>query len=426
MALTQVRAKIGEDWLTLTLNEATGRYEAQTTAQGTSVHQPGGYWPGEAEATNAGGETATATAANMSGLRFVVREETAPTLILISPAPGYLQTNAPVFVWEATDEAGGSGVDSDSFSLDGATAVAIEGGYRFTWTAAWPDGPHTVTASVSDYDGNETTISGAYLVDTVPPELYLTKPYQRHVTDAESVFVAGVVSDVTSGIKAVTVGGEAVWPPAGGVGETILSQAAPASSFAKGVLPAAAGTESFSAVVPLAVGENTIPVVVTDGAGNQTTGSVYMIRLITDRTQADADYLQTLIAKAWDDFTDGEKAYWDGVVRGGYNDEDYNRVGKAVEVLTAELVRRGYAPGTSPKTDWTEGDAPTEDDLDTYLGNVTKIRAAQPIDAPPVPPDWEDPTVEEANDIEKILVETDKLFPHYFAWTAGELTAGGY
>lgn len=398
MALTQVRAKIGEEWLTLTLNESTGRYEAKTTAQGTSYHQPGGYWAGEAQATDEAGETVTVTADKMAGLRFVVREETAPTLTLISPAPGYLLSQAVTFVFEATDETGGSGVDPDSFSLEGATAEAITNGYRFTWSTTWTDGPHTITASVSDYDGNLSTVSGAYLVDTVPPELYLQKPYQRHVTDAETVLVSGVVLDTTSGVGAVTVDGEAV--------------------------PVA--DRRFEKVVHLDVGENTIPITVTDQAGNTTTGSVYMIRLITDRTQADVDALTALKNKHWSQFTQEEKDFWWGVVRGAYNAEDYNRVGVAVEFLAEELKKRGYAISVDGKTDWTEEDAPTVDDLETYLLNVAKIRAAQPVEAPEVPPDWEDPTVEEANNIEKILVETDALFPKYFAWTAGELTAGGY
>lgn len=398
MALTQVRAKIGEEWLTLTLNEATGRYEAQTTAQGTSVHQPGGYWPGEVEATDEAGETVAVTADNMSSLRFVVREESAPALTLISPAPGYLLAQENTFVFEAVDEAGGSGVDPDSFSLEGAAAEEIPGGYRFTWSTAWADGQHTIMASVSDYDGNAATVSGAYIVDTVPPELYLQEPYQRHVTDEESVLVAGAVSDPTSGVGAVIVAGEAV-------------------SVASG---------RFETTVPLEVGENTIPIMVTDRAGNSTAGSVYMIRLITDRTQADADALAALAGKSWSKMTQEEKDLWNGLAKGGYNAQDYNRVGVAVGFLAEALKKRGYRIPVDAKTDWEESDAPTVSNLGTYLSNVARIRAAQPIDAPPVPPDWVNPTIQKANDIEKILVETDALFPKYFAWTAGEITAGGY
>lgn len=399
MALTQVRAKIGEEWLTLTLNEATGRYEAQTTAQGTSYHQPGGYWAGEAQATDEAGETVTVTADKMAGLRFVVREETAPTLTLVSPAPGYLLSQAVTLVFEATDETGGSGVDPDSFSLEGATAEVIPNGYRFTWSGTWTDGPHTVTASVNDYDGNVSTVSGAYLVDTVPPELYLQKPYQRHVTDAESVLVSGVVLDTTSGVGAVTVDGAAV--------------------------PVASGR--FEKEVPLDVGENTIPITVTDQAGNTTTGSVYMIRLITDRAQTDIDAIKALREIPVALWTDEQKAAWDYAVRRGSTDYwTLNRVGITVYFLSEVLKQHGYSVDVDPKKDYTKNDYPTESEWRKYLADVAEVATAQKVPVTELPATLNNPTLDKFNRVEKALVDADALFPKYFAWTAGELTAGGY
>lgn len=397
MALTQVRAKLGEEWVVLTYNEATGRYEGQLTPSGTSIHQPGGYFPVTVEATNDNGDTATATGETMASLRLVVRETTAPTLTLVSPAPGYLQTGTPTFVFDATDEAGGSGVDPDSFSLEGATAEEIPGGYRFTWSAAWADGPHTITASVEDYDGNVSTVSGAYTVDTVPPALYLTAPYMRHITDAETVVVAGSVSDLTSGVGSVTVGGEAV--------EVVSGR--------------------FMREVDLTVGENTIPIVVTDNAGNQTTGSVYMIRLITDRTKADVAVLEDLYRRPGE-WTEAELEWFNtAIVKGAYNAEDLNRVGVAVQWLAQELTRRGYLVSVQTKTDWDQTDAPTQTQMATYLQNVETVRSAQGLYVPDIPATMRRSTVEDWNKIEKVLVETDAHFPNYFAWSAGEVTAGG-
>ena len=37
MALTQVRARLGETWVTLAYNDATGRYEGTLTPSGTSA-----------------------------------------------------------------------------------------------------------------------------------------------------------------------------------------------------------------------------------------------------------------------------------------------------------------------------------------------------------------------------------------------------
>lgn len=398
MALTQVRAKLGEEWVVLTYNEATGRYEGQLTPSGTSYHQPGGYFPVEVEASNDSGDTATATAETMTALRLVVKETAAPTLTLVSPPPGYLQTGTPTFIFDATDEEGGSGINPDSFSLEGATAEEIANGYRFTWSTTWADGAHTVTASVEDYDGNPATVSGAYTVDTVPPSLYITAPYMRHITDAGTVTVAGSVSDLTSGVGGVTVDGEAV--------EVVSGR--------------------FMREVDLDVGENTIPIAATDAAGNQTTGSVYMIRLITDRTKADVAVLEALYSRPGQ-WTEAELEWFNtAIVKGAYNAEDLNRVGVAVRWLAQELTRRGYLASVQPKTDWNQTDAPTQPQMADYLQDVDTVATAQNLYTGELPLTMRRSTVEDWNNIEKALVETDKYFPNYFAWSAGEVTAGGY
>lgn len=405
MALTTVRARLGDTWVTLTYNESTGRYEGTLTPQATSIHQPGGYYSVEVEAVNDAGETASISGEQLPSLRLVVRETTAPVLTLVSPAPGYLTTGEPVFVFEATDEAGGSGVDPETFSLAGAAAEEIPGGYRFTWSppGGWADGAHTVTASVQDHDGNESTVSGSYTVDTVPPELLIRQPYMRHVVDDESVTVAGEVWDVTAPAVTVTVAGEAV-PVAGG---------------------------RFEAEVALAIGENRIPVIAADGAGNQVAAEVYMIRLVTDRTQADADKILDLCTRWYANWTEEERAWWASTPcrRGSYDALDLNRVGVAVDWLAGELRRRGYIAAARPKTDWTEADAPVQSQMTAYLANVETVRSAQGLYMPEIPWSMDElggkQGVEKANDIERALVAVDAVFPYYTAWTAGEVTCGG-
>lgn len=401
MALTQVRAKLGEEWVTLTYNESTGRYEGTLTPQATSIHQPGGYYSVEVEAANDTGETASITGEQLPALRLVVRETTAPTLTLVSPAPGYLTTGTPTFVFEATDEAGGSGVDPETFSPAGAAVEEIPGGYRFTWSppGGWAEGAHTVTASVSDYDGNQATVSGSYTVDTVPPVLLLRQPYMRHVVDEESVTVAGEVWDVTAPAVTVTVAGKAV-PVVGG---------------------------RFEAEVDLAIGENHIAVTATDGAGNQTTAEVYLIRLVTDRTEADRERIRELCARGVALWTAEERAWWASALclRGNYDERDLNRVGVAVDWLAKELRRRGYLAPAYPKTNWAETDAPTRTQRAAYLANVETVRVAQGIYLTEIPLTMDDLSLEGANDIERALVEADAVFPHYTAWTAGEVTCGG-
>lgn len=428
MALTQVRAKLGEEWVVLTYNESTGRYEGYLTPPGTSIHQPGGYYNITAEAVSESGETASVTGEQMASLRLVVRETSAPTLTLISPAPGYLQTQTPTFVFEATDEEGGSGVNPESFSVtenppasaDAAALPplargayeAISGGYRFTWSPPepWGEGAHTVTATVSDHDGNEAAVSGAYTVDTVPPELILRKPYQRHVVDDESVEVVVDAWDAVSGVASVTIGG---LPP---------SPASPGPPpFGKG------GFERYSADVPLSVGENHISVTVTDGAGNVTTAEVYMIRLVTDRTQFDVDFLRTLYEKPWEEWPEATQAWFLEVscLRGAYDPSDWNRVGVAVRWLAGELERRGYIASVAPKTDWTPDDAPRQSQMAAYLRDVETVRSAQNLYVQEIPATLRFSTFQDWNNIEKALVEADAIFPNYFAWTSGEVTCGG-
>lgn len=431
MALTQVRVKLGDTWTVLTYNSATGRYEGTITPPGTSIHQPGGYYVLTAQATNASGDTAEISGTQLPSLRLVVRETTAPTLTLVSPSPGYLTTTAPTFIFDATDEAGGSGVNPATFSLAGATSTPITGGYRFTWTppGGWAEGSHTITASVSDYDGNESTVSGAYIVDTVPPELRVLQPL-RHVVDDESITVAGEAWDNGSGIASVTIGGAPASPLVGEVaqragGGESGGELAPLSLAALDSSPTEGGA-GFTAQVPLAVGINNITVAATDGAGNQTTAQVYVIRLITDRTQADVAALVDLYDRGMANWTEAELAWFNsGVVRGAYNDDDLNRVGAAVAWLAAELERRGFLAPVQPKTDWTEADAPTRGQMQTYLANVEAVRIAQGLPMPPIPATMRHSNIDGWNKIEKALVETDAVLPYYTAWTAGEVTCGG-
>lgn len=401
MAITQVRAKLDGQWVTLTYNPATGRYEGKHEFQNTSFHELGGYFSIPVDATNDAGETTSEDGSTLKSLRQVVRETTAPNLTLISPAPGYLTTHDPVFVFEATDEEDGSGVAPDSFSPAGADVESIPGGYRFTWTPPepWPDGRCTLTASVSDYDGNVSAVSGAWVVDTTPPELRLKAPYMRHVVDTESILVSGTSWDA-NGVEVLVNG-----------------------------LPA--GGETFSANVLLEVGENYIQVTARDPAGWEVSEMLYVIRLITDRTAADVDALKAIQRRSVNTWSEADfEQFQRRKLRGVYTAEALNRVGIAVRFLAGELKKRGYAPKVSPKDDWSRGDeritrTPDED----YCRNVQVIRDAQGLDwlsGIAIPETLRSLTQDGANRLEQVLVETDAVFPNYAAWSSGEITCGEF
>lgn len=387
MAITQVRAQFDGQWVTLTYNEATARWEGDWTSTGSSRHEPGGYFPVTVELKNSTGKTETVSGTALKSLRLVSLEAEAPTLTLVSPAAGYVTTASPVFVLTAQDEAGGSGVDPASVEvlLDGETlahtASEAAGVYTITAPASGlSDGPHNLTVSVSDNDGNLAQLSAAYIVDTVPPELWLELPDSHAVVDAASVRIVGRARDLTAPPVTVTVAGEAVALTAG----------------------------RFDVTVPLAVGGNTIQVKAVDAAGLEAAREVYRIRLITDRTEADVEALAAWLKKPLSEWTVAEKAQFiQGVERGAYNASDLNRVGLAAGYLADWLTEYGYAVDVEDKQDWAPGDIPNRTQMARYLANIASIRGALASDAPPVPSDMEDLEIGEANDIEAVLVAVD-------------------
>ena len=112
--------------------------------------------------------------------------------------------------------------------------------------------------------------------------------------------------------------------------------------------------------------------------------------LVTDRTKADVD--------ARND-------------KGTYNASDLNRVGAAMNYVADRLRAAGYDPHISPKTDWKDDDWVDPAEQAVYLGDLAELRKqfAMMQATPPVPNDMEKLTYQEANDIEKILEDIDRL-----------------
>ena len=123
-------------------------------------------------------------------------------------------------------------------------------------STALSDGSHTVVVKASDYDGNAATQkSVSFKIDTVPPELSVTSPVNKLVTNKTTVTVAGTTNDATSSPVTLTINGSAV---------TVYDD----------------GT--FSKDITLKDGSNTITVVAKDGAGRTTT----VTRTVTLDTKA--------------------------------------------------------------------------------------------------------------------------------------------
>lgn len=392
MAISQVRAQFMGQWVTLTYNTATRRYEGTITPTATSRHQPGGYYPITVEATNDTGIVSTASGTSLSWLRLRVLEAMPPVLTLVSPSEGYITTSSPAILLTAKDEAGGSGVDPGSVAaaLDGVpvacTVTAAAGGYQVSLQPqGLSEGPHRLTVTVSDYDGNQAELTAAYIVDTVPPELELDGQDAHVVVDDASVTISGRVRDLTAPPVLVTVGGVGVDVDEDG---------------------------RWSYEVPLLVGENTIPVRAIDSAGLYTDQTVYRIRMVTDRTEADVDALRALLDKPFESWTAAEQqVYYQAAARGAYNYTDLDRVGTAADYLRRGLLEQGYTVDVVGKRDWTMADIPSPAQMDRYLQDIQALKDVFPGGTPPVPADMEGLEHWEANDIEAILVAVDAVLP---------------
>lgn len=261
MAIKTVKATINGQTYDLTLNSASGKWEATITAPGkTSYNLAGGYYNVSVEATNEAGTKGSADASTVEGLKLVVKETVAPVITIVSPTAGaYVANSKQPVVFNITDETGGSGVDISTLGVkqDGTavaaaniTHTAITNGYSVTYTpsAALSDGSHTVTINCKDHDGNAAAEkSTTYTVDTVPPTLNVTSPADGLITAASSVTVAGTTNDATSSPVVITIS---------------------LNGTDQGTIPVGAGG-TFSKVVTLKEGSNTIIVKAKDAAGKE-------------------------------------------------------------------------------------------------------------------------------------------------------------
>ncbi len=365
---------------------------------------PLGLVPGDNEiavtATDKAGFTTTVT-------RHVLLDTIQPVLTLVSPPAGWLTDPRPEFVFAVTDD-GGAGVDYDSITveLDGVrqNQGVASGAGRITFTPPEElsqDG-HTLAVTVRDRAGNLRGLSVQYIVDSLPPELYLDHPNEHRVVDWEEVAIRGTVFDAGAGGVTVTINGRSV----------------PLDEYG-----------GFSLRVPLEVGENWFYVTAADRLGLTVTEEVYMIRLITDRTRQDVRAVKKLLRRAkkdgMDDWTEEERDWFNtAIIRGAYNDTDLNRVGTAIQYIARELVKRGYDVEVSARTDWIMPDVPAEGPMDDYLGDVNTLRNAQGTEIQGVPASMAWLSVPGANAIEKALVEVDAVFPNYRCWSSGEISSG--
>lgn len=264
-AINTVVAVINGTSHVLTYNSATGAYEASITAPSNSSWPRDGHvYPITVTASDVAGNSTTIDTSDATfgdALKLRVKEKVKPTVTFVSPTDGAgLTNNQPAIKVRVVDT--GAGVDLSTFalSIDGGTAIgaaactqtAITNGYELTYTPTNPlsDGNHTITALIGDYDDNTSdTASITIKIDTVPPVLNVTSPENNSFTNQAACTVAGDTNDVTSSPVTLTV------KLNDGTAEEVTVGA----------------NGSFSTVLTLAEGVNTITIVSTDTLGKFTT-----------------------------------------------------------------------------------------------------------------------------------------------------------
>lgn len=418
MAITQVRAQFDGQWYTLQYDGASQAWVAEFVPERTSFSQPGQVFSLVVEAENSTGAISRTSGEQRESLRLRVNETDPPQLWPLSPE-GITQTALPEITFQALDPEGGSGIDTGSITLemDGAAVQGLEatesgGIYSISYTPQKPlaEGPHKAVLSLEDFDGNRASAWVSFTVDTVPPVLYLSQPRYRSVVDTPSVTLAGTALDAATPPVLV-------WVELNG------------SLFAQGVPDTETG--DFSWELPLLVGGNTVRVTAMDTAGWRVSRELFLIRLVTDRTQADVDALAAQLARPAASWTAEETGdYLAGRLRGGYTSTDFNRVTLAASHLAEKFSGYGYSPGYVPveiepgRTTWQEEDWPTPGLAGAYLENVERLRALMDIPIQ-LPADMEGFSYSQANAIEKALVLLDEYAPYMNAvFYAGEVYAG--
>lgn len=257
MAIKSVKAIVNGVTTTLTYDSTSKTYKATLTAPAkSSYNQSGHYYGVQIIATDEAGNSTSVNQSDAtlgSKLRLTVKEKTAPVITISAPTASQLLTsNQPTITFAVTDDDSGVNPDTiklliDGSEISGVTKTKTSSGYSCSYkpTAALADGSHTVVVKATDYDGNAATQkSVSFKIDTVPPELSVTSPVDKLITNKTTVTVSGKTNDATSSPVTLTINGSAV---------TVYDD----------------GT--FSKDITLKDGSNTITIVAKDGAGRTTT-----------------------------------------------------------------------------------------------------------------------------------------------------------
>ena len=127
--------------------------------------------------------------------------------------------------------------------------------------------------------------------------------------------------------------------------------------------------------------------------------------LITDRTQADVDYVNTLTAKWLDgSITAQEKTAWYDGLKGAYNFTDLNRIGGAVDYVADILNQSGRSITVTAKQDWTVADIPTQTQMSAFLSDLQFLKNSVSGIMIQIPSTMNNLDFRTANQIEQLII----------------------
>ncbi len=118
---------------------------------------------------------------------------------------------------------------------------------------------------------------------------------------------------------------------------------------------------------------------------------------------------------------------------GYYNAADLNRVGAALRYVADRLAAAGVSCPVQARQDWDMYDIPRGSEIRVLLDDLSSVRSALATlsSVPPVPDGARPFTVQQANDIERILVEIDAALTMLvqsvnFGWAMAQAHVGLY
>jgi Big-like domain-containing protein/glucodextranase-like protein len=211
--------------------------------------------------TYEGSGSVTVTTITIISQSTAPADSTAPSVAITNPAGGSsVSTGTRTVQGTASDNSGGSGVNTVQVRLDGGSYVTASpkaAGDWSTWSTSFniaTAGSHTIYAKVTDKAGNfkETSVTiTATAPDTTAPAVAITNPAGGSTVPVSTITVQGTSSDNSggSGINSV--------------------QVRLGSGSYKTATPKAAGDWStWSTTLGVVSGQNTIYARATDKAGN--------------------------------------------------------------------------------------------------------------------------------------------------------------